>query len=68
MARRREPSPLIAHWGTVSHLQSHPAYRSRGIGSALMRRLRVIARDDMGLERLRLAARGGAGLEDFTRG
>jgi hypothetical protein len=33
-----------------------------------MRRLRVIARDDMGLERLRLAARGGAGLEDFTRG
>jgi GNAT superfamily N-acetyltransferase len=61
----RDPSPLIAHWGTVSHLQTGPAYRGRGIGSTLMRRLRDVARDDMNLEQLHLAVRGGMGLEDF---
>ena len=30
-----------------------------------MRRLRQVARDDMGLEQLHLAARGGSGFEDF---
>ncbi|HTV99342.1 MAG TPA: GNAT family N-acetyltransferase [Streptosporangiaceae bacterium] len=62
---RREPGPLIGHWGTVNHLQSHPAHRNQGIGSALMRQLRHVARDEMGLEQLHLAARGGTGLEDF---
>ena len=61
----RDPSPLVAHWGTVNHLQTQPALRGRGIGSALMRRLRDVARDEMGLEQLHLAARGGMGLEDF---
>jgi GNAT superfamily N-acetyltransferase len=61
----RDPRPLIAHWGTVHHLQTEPARRGQGIGSALMRRLRQIARDEMGLEQLHLAARGGMGLEDF---
>jgi GNAT superfamily N-acetyltransferase len=61
----RDPSPLIAHWGTVSHLQTHLTYRNRGIGSALMHRLRQVARDEMSLEQLHLAARGGMGLEDF---
>jgi GNAT superfamily N-acetyltransferase len=61
----RDPSPLIAHWGTVNHLQTQPAQRNLGIGSALMHRLRQVARDEMGLEQLHLAARGGIGLEDF---
>jgi GNAT superfamily N-acetyltransferase len=61
----RDPSPLIAHWGTVNHLQTQPAQRNLGIGSALMRGLRQVARDEMGLEQLHLAARGGIGLEDF---
>ena len=61
----RGPDPLIAHWGTVNHLQSHPAHRNQGIGSALMHQLRQVARDEMGLEQLHLAARGGIGLEDF---
>ncbi len=62
---RRDPSPLVAHRGDIRHLQTHPAYRGRGIGAALMREARRIARDDLGLEQLHLAARGGMGLEDF---
>ncbi len=61
----RDPSPLIAHWGLVSHLQTQLARRNEGIGSALMHRLREVARDEMGLEQLHLAVRGGMGLEDF---
>ncbi|MFI8828736.1 GNAT family N-acetyltransferase [Streptomyces sp. NPDC053431] len=62
---RRDPFRLVAHWGTVHHLQTHPSFRGRGVGSALMRELRKVARDELGLEQLRLAARGGMGLEDF---
>jgi GNAT superfamily N-acetyltransferase len=62
---RRDPSPLIAHWGTVHHLQSQPTRRGAGIGTALMEHLRRVARDEMGLEQLHLAVRGGAGLEGF---
>jgi GNAT superfamily N-acetyltransferase len=65
VALSRDLSPLIAHWGTVNHLQTQPAHRNQGIGSALMHRLRQVARDEMGLEQLHLAARGGTGLEDF---
>jgi GNAT superfamily N-acetyltransferase len=61
----RDPSPLVAHWGTVNHLQTQPPLRGRGIGSALMHRLRDVARDEMGLEQLHLAARAGMGLEGF---
>jgi histone acetyltransferase (RNA polymerase elongator complex component) len=38
---------------------------NQGIGSILMNRLRHVARDEMGVEQLHLAARGGTGLEDF---
>jgi GNAT superfamily N-acetyltransferase len=65
VAISRDPNPLIAHWGTVNHLQTDLPHRGRGIGSALMRGLRQVARDEMGLEQLHLAARGGMGLEDF---
>jgi GNAT superfamily N-acetyltransferase len=61
----RAASPLISHWGTVSHLQTQLTYRNQGVGSALMRQLRQVARDEMGLEQLHLAARGGMGLERY---
>lgn len=62
---RRDPRPPVAHWGTLHHVQTRLGVRGRGIGAGLVRRARVIARDEMGLEQLRLAARGGTGLEDF---
>ncbi|MER5391899.1 GNAT family N-acetyltransferase [Saccharopolyspora sp. NPDC002686] len=62
---RRDPDPLIAHWGTVHHVQSHTKFRGQGIGTALMTFLREVARDDMGLEQLHLVARAGVGLETF---
>ncbi|WTX00405.1 GNAT family N-acetyltransferase [Streptomycetaceae bacterium NBC_01309] len=61
----RHADPLVPHWGTVQRVQTHPQFRGRGIATALMRRVRQMARDDMGLEQLRLDARGGAGLEEF---
>ncbi|MGG2464518.1 GNAT family N-acetyltransferase [Streptomyces sp. RGM 3693] len=62
---RRDPFELIAHWGTLHHVQTRTSLRGRGIGAALMHHVREIARDEMGLEQLHLAARGGVGLEDF---
>ncbi|MFI6603937.1 GNAT family N-acetyltransferase [Nonomuraea sp. NPDC050536] len=62
---RRDANPLIAHWGTVHHVQTHTGFRGRGIGAALMHELHRLAREEMGLEQLHLAARGGVGLEDF---
>ncbi|MFF4989205.1 GNAT family N-acetyltransferase [Streptosporangium saharense] len=62
---RGDDNPLVAHWGTVHHVQTHTGFRGRGVGAALMRRLRRLAREEMGLEQLHLAARGGEGLEDF---
>ncbi|MFG3347239.1 GNAT family N-acetyltransferase [Streptomyces sp. NPDC048018] len=60
-----DPNPLVAHWGTVHHLQTHPDFRGHGLGGALMRELHRVAREDLGLDHLRLAARGGEGLEGF---
>ncbi|MEV0375773.1 GNAT family N-acetyltransferase [Streptomyces sp. NPDC050636] len=62
---RRDPFELIAHWGTLHHVQTRTSLRGRGIGAALINHVRDIARDGMGLEQLHLAARGGVGLEDF---
>ncbi|WP_331766974.1 GNAT family N-acetyltransferase [Embleya sp. NBC_00896] len=62
---RRGLDPLIAHWGTLHHVQTRPDVRGRGIGAALARGACAMARDDMGLEQLRLTARAGMGLEDF---
>lgn len=62
LALRRDTFALISHRGTLHHVQTHPGVRGRGIGVALM-----IAREEMGLEHLHLAARGGMGLEHFYR-
>lgn len=62
---RRHRAPVVAHWGTISHLQTLPAFRGQGAGVALMTSVRQIARQEMGLEQLHLAARGGMGLERF---
>lgn len=64
---RRDPHPLVAHWGVVNHVQTHPGFRRRGIGTALMTRVREIAAQDLKLEQLRLSARGGLGVEHFYR-
>lgn len=61
----RHRDPLVPHWGMVKRVQTHPDFRGRGIGTALMHRVRVVARDELGLEQLRLEARGGEGLEGF---
>ncbi|GAA2442712.1 GNAT family N-acetyltransferase [Actinomadura vinacea] len=61
----RDPNPLITHWGSVNHLQTRPSHRKRGVGTALMTRLHRIAREEMHLDQLHLAARGGLGLEHF---
>jgi GNAT superfamily N-acetyltransferase len=62
---RRDPDPLIAHWGVISRLQTLPSFRGQGIGGALMMYARQVAREEMGLEQLHLAVRGGTGLERF---
>jgi GNAT superfamily N-acetyltransferase len=61
----RHRDPVVPHWGMVKRVQTHPAFRGQGVGTALMNRARQVARDDMGMEQLRLEARGGEGLEEF---
>ena len=61
----RHRDRVVPHWGMVKRVQTHPDFRGRGIGAALMHRVRDVARDELGLEQLRLEARGGEGLEDF---
>jgi GNAT superfamily N-acetyltransferase len=64
---RRESHPLEAHCGVVNHVQTQVRLRGLGIGAALMDHVHRVARDGMGLERLKLSARAGLGLEDFYR-
>jgi GNAT superfamily N-acetyltransferase len=61
----RHRDRVVPHWGTVKRVQTRPGFRGHGIGIALMNEARRIARDEMGLEQLRLEARGGEGLEGF---
>lgn len=62
---RRDTFALIAHWGTLHHVQTRTDRRGQGIGVALMKEAHTVARDEMGLEQLHLAARAGVGLETF---
>lgn len=62
---RRDPFKLIAHWGTLHHVQTRTALRGRGVGRALMKEVRRVAKEKMGLEQLHLAVRSEVGLEDF---
>ncbi|MDP9432547.1 MAG: GNAT family N-acetyltransferase [Actinomycetota bacterium] len=60
----RNPNPLLAHWATVSRLQTRRLWRGQGLATELLDRLERMAHDD-GLERLRLTARSGTGLDEF---
>jgi GNAT superfamily N-acetyltransferase len=62
---RRSTSYLVSHWATVERLQTLPQCRGRGIARDLMASLEGYARDELGVEQLRLAARGGLGLEGY---
>jgi GNAT superfamily N-acetyltransferase len=61
----RSLNPLVAHWGTIARVQTHPLHRGKGIGIALMREVRRVARDELDLEQLHLAVRGGTGTDRF---
>jgi GNAT superfamily N-acetyltransferase len=57
-------SPLTAHWGVVSRVQTDLPYRGVGLGRTLMAEVAREA-DHLGLEQLHIAVRGGQGIEDF---
>ena len=53
--------PVVAHWGRVTRLQTAVSARGSGVARELMAELHRSARDDLGLESLRLEVRGGMG-------
>jgi GNAT superfamily N-acetyltransferase len=57
--------PVIAHWGRVARLQTSVEARGTGVARTLMTELHRCARDDLGLDSLRLELRSGWGLEAF---
>jgi GNAT superfamily N-acetyltransferase len=61
----RNPDPVVAHWGRVTHVQTALDARGTGVGAALMTEVARSAREDLCLELLRLEVRGGMGLEAF---
>lgn len=58
-------NPVLAHWARVTRVQTALDARGTGVARALLTELHRAARDDLGLERLRLEVRGAAGLEAF---
>jgi GNAT superfamily N-acetyltransferase len=58
-------NPVVAHWGRVTRLQTTVSARGTGVGRVLLTELHRSARDDLGLDSLRLEVRGGWGLEAF---
>lgn len=61
----RNQSALTAHWGRLQRVQTSLAARGRGVGRLLMEEAIRAARDDHGLEQLRIEVRAGLGLEGF---
>ena len=59
------PGSLFTHWAIVKRLQVHPTMQGHGIGSAMMREISRLAKDELGLEQLQLTVRGGTGTESF---
>ncbi|WP_222192429.1 GNAT family N-acetyltransferase [Modestobacter italicus] len=57
--------PVRAHWGRVTRVMTALPARGSGVGRALMTEVARAARDDLGLELLRLEVRGGTGYERF---
>ena len=57
--------PVFAHWAWVKRVQTSVAHRGSGAARALMVEVARSARDDLGLDWLRIEVRGGAGLEPF---
>lgn len=58
-------NPVVAHGGRVSSLQTAVPARGTGVARALMAELHRSAREDLGLDSLRLEVRGDWGLEAF---
>lgn len=61
----RNPDPVVAHWGRVTHVQTALHARGTGVGAALMTEVARAAREELGLESLRLEVRGGMDQEGF---
>ncbi|MCZ2803988.1 GNAT family N-acetyltransferase [Modestobacter sp. VKM Ac-2983] len=57
--------PVRAHWGRVTRVMTALSARGSGAGRALMTELARAAREDRGLDLLRLEVRGGTGYEAF---
>jgi GNAT superfamily N-acetyltransferase len=56
---------VTAHWSRVTRLQTAVEVCGTGIGRRLLTELHRSARDDLGLDSLRLEVRGGWVLEAF---
>lgn len=56
---------MLAHWGRVTRVQTALCARGTGVARALLAEVARCARDDLGLDLLRLELRSGMGLEDF---
>ncbi|MBW9209404.1 GNAT family N-acetyltransferase [Mumia sp. zg.B21] len=61
----RNTHRLMQHWVWAKTVMVHPESQGHGAGFALMLSLAGVARSMPGIEAIRLACRGGLGLEDF---
>ena len=57
--------PVLEHWAWVKRVQTAVTHRGTGVARALMTEVARAARDDLGLDWLRIEVRGGAGLQPF---
>nr|WP_243850306.1 GNAT family N-acetyltransferase [Modestobacter marinus] len=57
--------PVLGHWGRVTRVMTALSARGSGAGRVLMTEVARAAREDLGLDRLRLEVRGGTGYDAF---